>query len=56
MVSFSVKTRVLPDRTLQVATPTGLPEADVDVLVVVRPVAALQHGKLCTSVVARGIL
>ena len=40
MVSFSLKTRVMPDGTLQVAIPTGLPEADVDVLVVVRPVAA----------------
>lgn len=37
MVSFSVKTRVMPDGTLQVAIPTGLPEADVEVLVVVRP-------------------
>lgn len=37
MVSFSVKTRVQPDGTLQVAIPTGLPETDVDVLVVVRP-------------------
>jgi hypothetical protein len=40
MVSFSVKTRVMPDGTLQMAIPTGLPEADVDVLVVVRPLAA----------------
>jgi hypothetical protein len=40
MTSFSVKTRVKPDGTLQVAIPTGLPEADVDVLVVVRPLDA----------------
>jgi hypothetical protein len=37
MTSFSVKTRLKPDGTLQVTIPTGLPEADVDVLVVVRP-------------------
>ena len=36
MISFSVKTRLKPDGTLQVAIPTGLPEADVDVLVVIR--------------------
>jgi hypothetical protein len=40
MTSFSVKTRLKPDGTLQVAIPTGLPEADVDVLVVVRPLDA----------------
>lgn len=39
MVSFSVKTRLMPDGTLQVAIPTGLPEADVDVLVIVNPLA-----------------
>jgi len=44
MVSFSVKTRVMPDGTLQGAIPTGLPDADVDVLVVVRPVAACNTG------------
>lgn len=37
MTSFSVKTRVKPDGTLQVAVATGLPESDVDVLLVVRP-------------------
>jgi hypothetical protein len=37
MTSYSIKTRLKPDGTLQVAIPTGLPEADVDVLVVVRP-------------------
>jgi len=40
MTSFSVKTRLKPDGTLQVAIPTGLPEADVDVLVVIRPLDA----------------
>ncbi len=40
MVSFSVKTRVKPDGSLQVTIPTGLPETDVDVLVVVRPLPA----------------
>ncbi len=44
MVSFSVKTRVTPDGMLQVVIPTGLPEADVDVLVVVRPVTACTAG------------
>jgi len=46
MVSFSVKTRVMPDGTLQMAIPTGLPEADVDVLVVVRPLAASSWGSI----------
>ncbi len=40
MNSFSIKTRLKPDGMLQVAIPTGLPEADVDVLVVVRPLNA----------------
>ena len=40
MVSFSVKARVKPDGSLEVAIPTGLPETDVDVLVVVRPLGA----------------
>jgi len=40
MTSFSIKTRLKSDGTLQVAIPTGLPEADVDVLVVVRPLDA----------------
>ena len=40
MTSFSVKTRVRPDGTLQVVVPTGLPESDVDVLLVVRPINA----------------
>jgi hypothetical protein len=38
MVSFSAKARVKPDGSLQVAIPTGLPETDVDILVVVQPV------------------
>jgi hypothetical protein len=37
MTSFSVKTRVKPDGTLQVAVATGLPESDVDVFLVIRP-------------------
>jgi hypothetical protein len=37
MTSISVKTRVQPDGTLQVAVSTGLPESDVDVLLVIRP-------------------
>ena len=40
MVSFSMKARVKPDGSLQVAIPTGLPESEVEVLVVVRPVSA----------------
>jgi hypothetical protein len=43
MVSFSVKARVKPDGSLQVAIPTGLPESDVDVLVVVRRVRAVRE-------------
>jgi hypothetical protein len=37
MTSISVKTRVRPDGTLQVVVSTGLPESDVDVLLVIRP-------------------
>jgi hypothetical protein len=37
MTSISVKTRVRPDGTLQVAVSTGLPESDVEVLLVIRP-------------------
>ena len=37
MTSISVKTRVRPDGTLQVAVSTGLPESEVDVLLVIRP-------------------
>jgi hypothetical protein len=44
MVSFSVKTRLMANGTLQMAIPTGLPEADVDVLVVVRHVAPCSTG------------
>ena len=40
MTSISVKARVKPDGTLQVAVPTGLPESDVDVLLVIRPLSA----------------
>ena len=52
MISFSVKTRLKPDGTLQVAIPTGLPEADVDVLVVIRPLTPAA-GKLAEKIVAR---
>lgn len=48
MNSFSVKTRLKPDGTLQVAIPTGLPEADVDVLVVVRQLKS-GSGKVAQS-------
>ena len=37
MTSISFKTRVSPDGTLQVVVPTGLPESDVEVLLVIRP-------------------
>ncbi len=40
MVSFSLKARVKSDGSLQVAIPTGLPEIDVDVLLVVQPFPA----------------
>jgi hypothetical protein len=40
MASVSVKTRVKPDGILEVAIPTGLPETDVDVQVVIRPLPA----------------
>ena len=38
MTSFSLKTRVKPDGTLQVVVSTGLPESDVDVLLTIRPI------------------
>ena len=38
MVSFSIRSRVRPDGTVQVEIPTGLPETEVEVLVVVQPV------------------
>lgn len=40
MVSISVKTRVRPDGALRLEVPTGLPETDVEVLVMVQPVGA----------------
>jgi len=42
MVSFSVKARVTPDgtRASGMAIPTGLPETDVEVLLVARPLGA----------------
>ena len=38
--SISVKTRVRPDGTLQVVVPTGLPESEVEVLLLIRPAQA----------------
>ena len=55
MVSFSVKARVKRDGRLQVAIPTGLPETDVDVLVVVRPVVRRARGRPCDRLVAGGL-
>ena len=40
MVTIPVKTRLKPDGTLDLQVPTGLPESDVDVVVVVQPAAA----------------
>ena len=40
MTSISVKTRVRPDGTLQVVVPTGLPESEVEVLLLIRPAQA----------------
>jgi hypothetical protein len=38
MVSISVKAKVTPDGALKLEVPTGLPETDVEVLIVVQPV------------------
>ena len=38
MVSISVKSRVRPDGSLDLNVRTGLPETDVEVLVVVQPI------------------
>jgi hypothetical protein len=43
MVSISVKSRVKPDGTLDLNIATGLPESDVEVLVVVQPLPLEQH-------------
>jgi hypothetical protein len=37
MVTIPVKTRLRPDGTLDIHVPTGLPESDVDVLLVIEP-------------------
>jgi hypothetical protein len=50
MVSISVKARVRPDGALKLEVPTGLPETDVEVLIVVQPVA---EGKDSRSETAR---
>ncbi len=39
MVTIPVKTRLEPDGVLNLRLPTGLPEADVDVILIVQPVA-----------------
>ena len=39
MVSISVKAKVRPDGALRLEVPTGLPETDVEVLIVVQPVS-----------------
>ncbi len=39
MVSISVRSRVKPDGSLDLNVRTGLPETDVEVLVVVQPVS-----------------
>ena len=44
MTAISVKTRVKPDGTVQVVVPTGLPESDVDVRLVIRPANAGSAG------------
>ena len=39
MFTFPARARTATDGTLSLAIPTGLPDADVDVLVVLEPVA-----------------
>jgi hypothetical protein len=39
MVAIPLRARLKPDGTLDLRVPTGLPESDVDVLVVVQPAA-----------------
>ena len=43
MVSISVKSRLNPDGTLSLNVPTGLPETDVEVLVVVQPLGGAER-------------
>jgi hypothetical protein len=45
MVSISVKARVRPDGALKLEVPTGLPETEVEVLIVVQPVAEGKDSK-----------
>jgi hypothetical protein len=40
MVTIPLKTRIRPDGTLDLRLPTGLPESDVEVVVVIQPAAA----------------
>ncbi len=39
MVTIPIRTRLEPDGTLDLRVPTGLPESEVEVVVVVRPAA-----------------
>ena len=39
MVTIPVKTRLKPDGTLDLQVPTGLPESEVDVVVVIQPIS-----------------
>jgi hypothetical protein len=43
MVSISVKSRVKADGTLDLKVATGLPESEVEVLVVVQPLGAQER-------------
>ena len=40
MVTIPVKTRIQADGTLDLRLPTGLPESDVEVVVVIQPAVA----------------
>lgn len=40
MISIQTKTRVAADETLTVQVPTDLPETEVEVMLVVQPIAA----------------
>ncbi len=47
MVSFLLKSRLGPDGKLEVTVPTGLPETDVEVFVVIQPLSpATPNGAL----------
>ena len=40
MVTIPIRTRLEPDGTLELRVPTGLPESDVEVVIVVQPAKA----------------